>query len=841
MKSVALYIYIDQLVDDVLTPIRHRFELFNDEAISITSSIQNFRDLGKIFTDYSKSFTIPASSHNNKIVHHWYNSEVGETVIDSPLDLDNAFDHRITYYGYIEIDTIPFRFGKWSLKGSKKVNNKIESYSIDFKGNLVQLKERFKDDKLNTLSTIVDDIRVSLYDELNHGWTLGEVKDRVVSATQTPVTYPIIGTKRKFYLDSGTPAQDISHASGKLMFNEIFPAVQVTKILEYIQTCYGIQFDGAFIESQTFSKLYLYCKNQEELVIKSQQLMVDFTSKQAYTQVLSNHTDPADSSNRTGYLFDDLNLDTNVCTFDLDSAPFFFPYTSLNQTWRKRALSLTINVTLGASNPYNLFVYNNGVLYSTFENLIGDTTNTIFASAFFGATANPDDFSIYNFTFFVSSEAGITFETTLTHTVQVIASGSFTGSGYGPISSPSQTQILRGYSAEQSTTSNIDIKSFIPDITVEAFMTGLIKMFNLMVIPTSETSFYLQSLNDYYADGRTWDLTKYVKEDEITIDPPQLYKKVEFKYQKSENILNEFFRGLYNKEYGDLNFENVNSAFSETYTVELPFEDFMFERETGTDFITATIFNKDNQPYVPKPSLIYDNGQQTVDPDIKIADNSTTLDIGTYRRFSNELALAGSDVAYTQSLNWGAEISAWDLNINFVGLYQKFYSSYIENLFNQRTRIVKIKAELPTSLLCSINLKDKIIVSNKRYIINTMTPELTSGETSFELILDNSPTLTGAQSEILRLSNLNTLDLDNTAQVIEVQVFIKEFDLWRAKNAIGFLVGSYSFGTNFYEDGLLSVSVPANATGLVRQDNILFEFFIGATSTNFSIPVNQYA
>jgi len=70
MRSVALYIYIDQLVDDVLTPIRHRFELFNDEAISITSSIQNFRDLGKIFTDYSKSFTIPASSHNNKIVHH---------------------------------------------------------------------------------------------------------------------------------------------------------------------------------------------------------------------------------------------------------------------------------------------------------------------------------------------------------------------------------------------------------------------------------------------------------------------------------------------------------------------------------------------------------------------------------------------------------------------------------------------------------------------------------------------------------------------------------------------------------------------------------------------------
>ncbi len=211
MRSVALYIYIDELIDDVLTPIRHRFELFDKEAINITSSIQNFRDLGKIFTDYSKSFTIPASSHNNKIVHHWYNSEVGETVIDSPLDLDNAFDHRITYYGYIEIDTIPFRFGKWSLKGSKKVNNKIESYSIDFKGNLVQLKERFKDDKLNSLAYFVDGVRISYYDELNHLYNLTEVQDRVEGDASQDILYPIIGAKRKFYLNSGTPAQDISH------------------------------------------------------------------------------------------------------------------------------------------------------------------------------------------------------------------------------------------------------------------------------------------------------------------------------------------------------------------------------------------------------------------------------------------------------------------------------------------------------------------------------------------------------------------------------------------------------------------------------------------------------
>lgn len=830
MKSVALYIYIDQLVDDVLTPIRHRFELFNDEAISITSSIQNFRDLGKIFTDYSKSFTIPASSHNNKIVHHWYNSEVGETVIDSPLDLDNAFDHRITYYGYIEIDTIPFRYGKWSLKGSKKTNNKIESYSIDFKGNLVQLKERFKDDKLNSLSYITAGVRTSYYDELNHLYDLTEVQDRVTDP-DNDILYPIIGTKRKFYLNSGTPSQDISNVSGRLLFNEIFPAIRVTKILEYVQGAYGITFDGAFIESLTFSKLFLYLKNQDEFSIKPEQLKIDFTSKDSDTRIEDLFGSFIDTA--TGIAFTDLDLGTDVLTFDRDYINAFYDAPSSSAvpiiSYRR---SLYLKITTASTNPYNVFVYNNGVLFTSYSGLVGTQDLSIFSNQGIVALT-----PIYSLTFFVSSDSGVTFTSEIKQVIQ--RQGGFSG-GVGYVGYYSEYQVLKGTSASQTTVSNIDIKSFVPDITVVSFIEGLIKMFNLMVIPTSETSFYLQPLPDYYLDGVTHDITKYVTTDSIEINPPSLYKRIAFKYEKSINILNEAFRSLFNQEYGDLNFENQNSAFSETYEVALPFENFMFERETGTDFITATIFDKDLNAYVPKPTLIYCNGVQAVTPDIKISDTVTTNDISTYVRFSNELELASTDLSYVQSLNWGAEISAWFLEINFTGLYDKFYSDYIENLFNQRTRIVKIKAELPTSLLCSINLKDKIIVSNKRYIINTMTPELTSGETTFELILDNS-NVADVGSEILRLSNIQTMTLDNTAQEIELQIFLKDNDLWRAKNAVGYLLGSYSVGTNIYKDGLLNISVPANATASNRTDNVIVEYFKGASSFEIKIQINQYA
>jgi len=56
MRNVSLFIYIDG--------VSKRIELFNDEKISVTSSLQNANDLGKIYTDYSQSFTIPASDIN---------------------------------------------------------------------------------------------------------------------------------------------------------------------------------------------------------------------------------------------------------------------------------------------------------------------------------------------------------------------------------------------------------------------------------------------------------------------------------------------------------------------------------------------------------------------------------------------------------------------------------------------------------------------------------------------------------------------------------------------------------------------------------------------------------
>lgn len=818
---VGIFVYVDGVV--------HGIELFKDEAISITSSVQNLNDIGKTYTDYSQSFTIPASAKNNKTFKYWFDNS-----------LDDGFDHRVKYYGYIEIDTILFRIGKFQLVKSNKKNGAIESYTIQFVGNLTQLKDRFKDDKLNSLSYLDGNgTRVSYYDAVNHDWSLADVQNRVTN-TAYDIQYPLIGSSRQFVYNSGAAAQDITQNAGAINYDELFPALSVTKILEYIQSCYGITFDSVFFDGALFSKMYLYLKNKETFSIQTEPLLIDYTSKRAnvfiYDVVYNLLTSYANS-------FPNLNLTNNSLTVDGDylpaTAPPWFTYSlgfkyPINRV--KRVVKLKV-ITV-STDLYNITVFNNGVFYSSFLNKIGTQTFTVFSDLL---NTNPLVFTTYNFTFSISSINPVTFTTELYQEISIWnlttpvgepPASLFDGEGY-------QIQQSLAYSASQTTVGNINIKDFIPDITVESFFTGLLKAFNLVIYPTGETSFKIMPLELYYADGEIIDATQYTDSQEAEITVPKIYKRLDFKYEKSENILNNAFRGLFNLEYGNLFFENKNSTSTENYEIKLPFENIMYDRTIGSDFQTATMLNKDVQPYIPKPILMFQNGLQAVTPNIKLKSGATINSIANYVRFSNELQSVGGNPEDTQTLNFGAEISSWDLTTAFNGLYQNYYSAYIKNLFDIKTRVVKWKSIFTSYLANNIKLNDRLIIQNKRYIINNFTIDLDTKETMLELITDLR-TL-DAIPDALRYSNTQSLFLDNTAQSIQIQVYLKGQDLWRAKNASGFLVGSYSSGTNFYQDGLLTISVPTNATGLPREDFILLEYFKGSVSFIISIPVGQNA
>jgi hypothetical protein len=447
MQSVEIYIYVDG--------VGNRIELFNDEKISVVSSVQNFNDIGKLFTDYSQSFTIPASKHNNAIFKHWYESAVGETDLDAPQNVNGAFDHRIKYYGFIEIDTIPFRDGKFTMDKANKKNGFIESYTINFVGNLVQLKDKFKADKLNVLAG---------YDDLNFPYTLTNVFNRCTSSPTPDVAFPLAGSTRRFEYDTGDTVNDITLLSGGINYRELFPAIRVTKILEYIQSAYGLEFTGEFLNSQTFSKLFLYCKNSETLQFLTELLQVNLTSQTGSPAVgpefnLATNT---------------LNVQYRTILFGVGSG--YYPASSI--------FKIKIITT---STDYNVHVYNNGQPFVSFLNQSG-TQNLQFLNKSNFFTDN------YNFTFFVNSDsAAVTFtsEVICSYTKVLIISGS-----------PAQFSATHtAYGTSQTTLDNLSIRNYVPDITVTDFLTGLVKMFNMVIVPIDENKFEFLPLEKWYQAG----------------------------------------------------------------------------------------------------------------------------------------------------------------------------------------------------------------------------------------------------------------------------------------------------------------------------------------------------
>ena len=121
-------------------------DVFQDGSINIVSSIKDFRSPDKLFTDFSKNFTLPATSRNNKIFKHYYNYDI----------TDGGFDARQTKTARIEINDRPYKEGYINLDSVELKQNKPSSYKITFYGNLRLLKELLNNRKLSALKFLDD-------------------------------------------------------------------------------------------------------------------------------------------------------------------------------------------------------------------------------------------------------------------------------------------------------------------------------------------------------------------------------------------------------------------------------------------------------------------------------------------------------------------------------------------------------------------------------------------------------------------------------------------------------------------------------------------------------------
>jgi hypothetical protein len=286
---------------------------------------------------------------------------------------------------------------------------------------------------------------------------------------------------------------------------------------------------------------------------------------------------------------------------------------------------------------------------------------------------------------------------------------------------------LIGGSIPQTTTAILDLTQYMPDIKVSDFFSGILKEFNLVSFSYTDTNYTLEQLENWYYGGGIKNLTEYVTTD-MEVNRIKPYKKISYKYQKSEGILNRLFSDTFTREYGDLDYEFSNDGAD--YKIQSPFENMLFTKFTGTSLQVSYALKTDLKEYIPKPVLLYKYGNLATH--FHMYNGTTHVILNKYNVFGQEVIYQNN----LHSLNFGLEISSL-LNIPINNsLFDDYYLSYLNNLYSLKSRMINVSMRLPYITLIDLKLNDRVVIRDKRYIINTFTTDLDTFESKFELVQD---------------------------------------------------------------------------------------------------------
>ncbi len=760
-----------------------RMDLFDEEAIEVKRVIQDAKDIGKVFTDFSKPFILPASQANNKIFKHFYN-----------FNIQGGFDARVKVPGEIYLNHQLYKRGKIFLASVNMRNNAPYSYEVTFFGNTVGLNDKIGDDKLSDLDL----------SDFDHTYSYTNVKSIfrgdgftpslsgpgfVASGDTTSLIYPLITSKRRLFYNTtlnNTTDADI-HYDGNLHFftdaergvshEDLKPAVKIHYIIKAIEAKYDLVLipndtigtkDFLSRHNAAISNLYLWFSNNS-----------------------GNITNRVDGNN---YFFTNI-ADNLVLDADSDDDFSFFSasgqYATITSTFTDdvrekggsagNGFGFYLRVDPGPSYndvPWRVYLRdedNPGSYVATMEGT-GDQTFFINGSSLSGKSKDKR--------YFIELQSKSAMEQTEIR---------FYCMEFKPGVNDQEM-----YSDLVSTDSeNMKAKSNVPDMKVLEFLDGLMKMFNLTAYVIDDESdpeygvdsqgtpnvVKITTLSEFYNDAVNnqtnglIDVTEYIDIESHKVATSLPFSELNFKYQDSETLLRKNHLESFGDSFGDARhilrdeYDFDNSRFyGDKYEIKVPFEILKYEHirdesdnttniqwgyAAGGDFQTTgdTPPKGDYQSKDVKPLLFYGISVggilEAQAESMNFMDNTGANfeSVNRYYRPSNTSALitVDSDGIFSDSapyhLTFDAEID------EFTGapatnttktLFFNFYKDYVKSVFDKDKRMFTFQAHLPPKILTVLKLNDQLKIQDVVYRINSITTNLVNGKSKLELINLNS-------------------------------------------------------------------------------------------------------
>jgi len=685
-------------------------DLYEDEDIPLTLSIDEFKNVAEKIQSYSKAFNLPGTKRNNLIFDNIFEiTRSDDGVVFNPYvktQCEVKQDGFILFEGYLKLIDMQDKSGEIS-------------YNVNVYSEVIALIDVLKDKQLSDLSFAE---LQHLYNKTNikDSWNTGVTYDNPSTSgfrNANTIKYPFVDWNHQYYLDANNfPVLPNLETAFR-------PFVNLKYIVQRIFDATPFSFTSEFFDNSDFLNLYM-----------------DFNwgSGNAPTQQVGNaqgtyyffNLGDGSAANYATTSYSVMNLCFNIPLLGAPTPPNYDDTTNIiTSTVLNESYEIYYDYGIENTDTVPRTVECHWLYNSQPINYSG--VITIQAGATFYYTGNLNQVMIN-----VGDTLQVQFKSDAN---SVVRQSQTTFPQYG-----AYVLFTTGISA---TTSNIFLQTLRGELGQWEFLKGIMTMFNLVTIPDKSnpnniliepygdifmSSNDVANPNFYDSNSKQLDWTDKIDISEIKLKPlTDLNKKTIFRFIEDDddyafnvfkNSLSGFLYG--SKEYdasGYTILEGEKEIIAEPFAATIP-KQLMSQFD---DFITPAIYsyNADDgtsEGFDNSPRIMFNNGIKNLNsctyfiPEQNGVSSENATAFLQFSHLSNVPTLPSSRDFHFGECQYMPGLGSTSNN----NLFNLYWLPYFNELYNPNTRTMTLKVDLNSGDINNFNFYDTVFIKNREFRVN---------------------------------------------------------------------------------------------------------------------------
>jgi hypothetical protein len=699
-------------------------DLYENENIPLTLSVDDFKNAAEKVQSYSKAFDLPATKRNNQIFENLFDvtrSAQGNLTFNpyAKTQCELKQDGFILFEGYLRVVDIQDKKGEIS-------------YSVNLYSEVIALADILGDKTLSLLD----------FSELDHEYNITNIK---ASWNDSGAGITYLNASSSGYRDANDtvkyPFCDWVHnyiidaASNPVLPNlesSFRPFIQIKYLLDRIFQPTPFNYTSDFFNTSDFAKLYMdFNWGDSEtprtfLDTGGLTKVGDFNFTGSFTTVTWQTLDQipaAPLGNPGAALSSNFNYSSGVFTAVADGQRY-----TITGSVEVKAVILAAQFQIEWVHSYS-------------------GGEDIYAQYITPAAVISHN---YSFSFTVGNPAMrtmVTGDTIFCRAKEIVNNARIESAASGLIAN--YPTIINVQTNVNQTTTDSLLQNLRGEINQWEFLKGIMTMFNLISVPdkTNPNNILIEPYNDIFinnADSKQLDWTSKVDASEIKLTPlTDLKKKTVFKFVEDDDdyMFNNYKKAVNGFLYGSQIFDatTTTGGFQSVLSGE---EEIVAEPFAATvpkplmtqyaDFIIPSIYsyNADDgtsEAFENSPRIMYNNGVKTLTScTYRIPAQNTVAAIAAETEFLqfSHLSTIPTVVSVpplptdTQDFHFGVCQLVGTGQPTANNLFNVYWLPYYNELYNPDTRILSIKINLKAGDINTFRFYDTIFIKNREYRVN---------------------------------------------------------------------------------------------------------------------------